>query len=299
MRFLVTGATGFLGQHLVRYLRERRHETILLVREVFGMGQPLPTALQAMRQELDLVYADLRNLTLTRRALAEAQPDIVIHLAAAGVTEPFISIDTALRHNVTGTSNLVLATFEQFPSTKRLVVARTPGESWPSNAYQASKAAAWSFCQMYARQMAWSINGATIFQAYGPGQPSNTLVPAAFEAALEGHDFPMTSGEQQRDWIYVDDVVSGLSTLAQTEVESGISIDLGTGKGTSLLEVVQQIYSLVGRGGQPLPGALGNRPGEEPWQVANATATGSLVEWKSTISLIDGLRRMLVTLQAE
>lgn len=294
MRFLVTGATGFLGQHLVHRLLEREGEIALLVREIYGMGEPLPPPLQSNRHRLRLVYADLRNLTLTRRAVAEARPSIVLHLAAAGVTNPFLPVEQAIRHNVTGTINLLRAAFEQSVEVQRLVVARTPGEERPSNAYQASKAAAWRFCQMYANQMSWPINGAKIFQAYGPNQPRNTFIRSAFAAALRGDDFAMTSGVQERDWIYVDDVISGLLALPLSDVQPGIHVDLGTGSATPLLNVVQRIYDLVGRGGRPLPGALSDRPGEKRVQIANAETTHALIQWKAETSVDDGLQKLLL-----
>lgn len=292
MRFLVTGATGFVGQHLVRYLHHGGHETALLVREAYGMGHPLPDALTPIREQLRLVYADLRNYRLTSRALEEAQPELVIHLAAAGVTNPYLPVPTALRHNVTGTINLLRAAFERLRSTQRVVVARTPGETEPENPYQASKAAAWKFCQMYARRLQWPINGAMIFQAYGPGQADNTLVPSAFAAATDGRNFPMTSGSQERDWIYIDDVVSGLVTLAEKGIEGGESVDLGTGQTATVLEVVKAIYSLVDQGGRPLPGALAERPGEVARQIARAHETEEKIGWRATTSLSAGLDRM-------
>lgn len=295
MRVLVTGATGFLGQHLVRYLHHSGHETTLLVREAYGMGHPLPDALTPIREQLRLVYADLRNYRLTSRALEEAQPELIIHLAAAGVTNPYLSVHTALRHNLTSAINLLRAAFERRRSTQRVVVARTPGETKPENPYQASKAAAWKFCQMYARQMQWPINGAKIFQAYGPGQADNTLVPSAFAAATDGRNFPMTSGLQERDWIYIDDVVRGLVTLAEKGIEAGKSIDLGTGQTTTVLEVVKAIYALVDQGGQPVPGALADRPGEAGRHVARAQETEERIGWRAATSLSAGLGKMHTT----
>ena len=91
----------------------------------------LPPLLTGIRSKFEIVYVDLRNLRLTCGAIRNAQPECVIHLAAAGVTDPFLSTELALRHNVTGTLNLITACFEgeairQPP--QRFVVARTPGE---------------------------------------------------------------------------------------------------------------------------------------------------------------------------
>lgn len=292
MRILVTGGAGFIGRNLLPNLLDAGHQVTLLLRETYGLGAPLPAVVAQRRAAYQVVYADLRTYSLTARAVAEAAPEVVIHLAAAGVTDPFLPLDTALRHNLNGTLNLLRACFER-QAIQRLVIGRTPGEASAANTYAASKAAAWQFCQMYTRTQGWPIVGATVFQVYGPDQPPHTLIPSALRAARAGEDFPMTSGVQQRDWIHVEDVAQGLLAMLSAELPPGASVDIGRGQLTSLLEVVQTIYSLAGRGGRPLPGALPNRPGEVPAQQADAARTAALLGWRAAIDLTDGLRRLL------
>lgn len=290
MRYLVTGATGFIGRALVPRLLNLGDVT-LLIREDYGSGRPLPAPLSALRPQFDVVYADLRSFQLTSRAVRAAQPDMVIHLAAAGVTDPFLNVQTALSHNVTGTLNLLRSSFESVGTVTQLVAARTPGEATAMNAYAASKAAAWSFCQMYARTAQWPILGAKIFQSYGPGQQPHLLVPAAVQAALRGESFPLSTGKQAKDWIYVDDVVEGLLATASNSLAPGTTVELGTGQATSVLDVVTTIFDLAGASGQPQPGMLPDRPGEEPHQVADTRTTESQIGWRSQIDLASGLRR--------
>ena len=287
---LVTGATGFIGRHLVRCLVETGQKVTILVREAYGMGERLPRPLEALRPQIGAVYADVRNLRLTMRAVEEAAAEQIVHLAAAGATDPFLPVHDALRNNLQGTLNLVRAAFEKSDTTRQLIVARTPGERSAMNVYAASKAAAWNFCQMYARTEGWPIHGAMIFQAYGPGQPEKTLIPAAFAAALAGVDFPMTSGEQERDWIYVQDVVDGLTAMMDAEMQPGTTVELGTGQATSVAEVVDQIYALAGRGGRPRPGVLPDRPGEASVQIADVGRTASLIGWRPNHPLSRGLQ---------
>jgi nucleoside-diphosphate-sugar epimerase len=310
MHVLVTGGTGFIGRFLVPQLLNRSFaepveatrkpavaactELTLLLRETYSV-QPLPFPLNHLRPHFNVVYADLRNFNLTVRAVREATPDAVIHLAAAGATEPFLPVETAVRHNLTGTINLLRACFEKNFGVEQFIVARTPGELLGINTYAASKAATWEFCRMYARTQEWPIHGGMIFQAYGPGQPERTFIPATFRAALAGEDFPMTAGTQARDWIDAEDVAAGFLAMLGKSLAPATTIDIGTGTATSLVDVAELIYQTVNRGGRPLPGTLPSRPGEDPAQTAAADETFSLTGWQAATSLKDGIANLFQT----
>lgn len=295
MRVLVTGSTGFIGRFLIPQLIARPETAVtLLLRETYS-GHPLPAPLKQLRPQFNVVYADLRNFNLTVRAVREAEPDAVIHLAAAGATHPFLPVETAVRHNLTGTINLLRACFEKNFGVEQLIVARTPGELLGINTYAASKAAAWEFCRMYARTQEWPIHGGMIFQAYGPGQPDRTFIPATFRAALAGEDFPMTAGTQARDWIYAEDVAAGFLAMLGKPLAPATTIDMGTGTATALVDVADLIYQTVNRGGRPLPGALPSRPGEDPAQMADTVNTHALTGWQANISLTEGIGRLLLS----
>lgn len=292
-RIFVTGGLGFIARALVPKLLEKADVTLLLLEESIGEVQ-LPAPLDSLRSNFNVVYADLRNDQLTAQAVRQARPDRVIHLAAAGVSDPFLDVDTALSHNVTGTLNLLRACFESDGlDVKQVIVARTPGERTAMNIYAASKAASWAFCRMYARTTRWPIHGAMVFQAYGSDQPLHLLIPAALRAALAGEDFPMTSGEQEKDWIYIDDVVDGLMAMLDSTLPPGETVELGCGRPVSVRTVVETLYRIIGRGGRPIFGAMSDRPGEESRQVADVDRALELTGWRARISLAEGLERLI------
>ncbi|MCP5096536.1 MAG: NAD(P)-dependent oxidoreductase [Chloroflexi bacterium] len=296
MRILVTGATGFIGQHLVAALVAQPDTAVsILIREAYSHAdlKPLPSTLANLRDQLNIVYADLRNFKLTVRAIEQATPDCVIHLAAAGVTDPFLGINTALRHNLDGTLNLLRACFEKTFTTQQLIVGRTPGELTNMNVYATSKASAWNFCEMFARTQQWPIHGVMIFQAYGAGQTDRALIPAAIKAALADQDFPMTAGTQSRDWIYIDDLIAGFTALISKALPPATTVALGTGIATAVADVVRQIYALVDGNGRPRIGTLPSRPGEENLQIADVALTKELIGWETAVSLSQGLQKTI------
>jgi nucleoside-diphosphate-sugar epimerase len=167
---------------------------------------------------------------------------------------------------------------------------RSDDELDPFNPYSASKAAAWAFAR--AAYNAWGIPVVWVrpFQVYGPGQLHRALVPAAIIAALRDEDFRMTGGEQQRDFVYVDDVVEGLLAAGAVSGIEGRVLDFGTGQLRRIYDVVARIWSLTGSEGEILAGALPYRPGEVPAISANVRRTRLLTGWESKTSLDTGLR---------
>jgi nucleoside-diphosphate-sugar epimerase len=260
----------------------------------------VPDGALATSPGVSIVRLDVRESQSVRAAVAKAQPQTVLHLAAAGVLERSIEARQALAVNVLGGIHLMEALCSQ--PVERVVLVGTCHEYGPREAlegpdprdfYAASKVAAWAFGRAYWHTQHLPVVTVRLFQVYGPGQPERTLVPAAICAALAGSDFPMTPGEQERDFIYVDDVVEGMLTAAQAEGVDGQSIDLGTGVGRSVREVVKRIWTLTDGRGTPLIGALPYRHGEAMRLVADADRTGMLIGWRSQTSLDQGLRRTI------
>ena len=134
-----------------------------------------------------------------------------------------------------------------------------------------------------------------IFQTYGPGQPSHMLVPGAIEAALNGNDFPITSGTQARDWIHVSDVAKALSAIISSQNTAGESIEVGTGMATSVVDVVELIFALTNSSGRPVAGILQDRIGETDHPKADATKTYDKTGWRALFSLEEGLRKTIKT----
>jgi nucleoside-diphosphate-sugar epimerase len=255
-----------------------------------------PARIAALPQEIDCRNGDVRFFGQMRQLIEQVAPGFVFHLAAVGVNDPFIAEETALQVNLYGTLNILQAVLQAGGGqVKRVVVAGTSyeygrsGQLDPGNIYAASKVAAWAFCRMYYRAYGMPVAVARPFNVYGPGQTLRALVPAAFQAALSGQNFPMTPGEQRRDFIYIDDVIDGFLAAAATAGIEGESLDLGTGQATAVRAVVERIFALCGGAGQPSIGALPYRPGVVWETVADADRTQRLTGWSATIGLVEGL----------
>ncbi len=300
-RILVTGATGFIGQRLVRRL-------LAAGATVYAGVAPAenPERVAALPAPVRRLLFDLRDAKAVQSAVAEAVPQIVVHLAAVGVTNAGVDPSLALAVNVGGALHLLEA-LKECDDVRRVVLVGTCHEYGleavgdgnhvacldPLNAYAASKVAAWAFGRVYWRAHGLPIVTVRPFQVYGPGQAARTLIPAAIRAALAGEDFSMTPGEQARDFVYVDDVVAGMLAAVEAPGVEGDSLDLGTGQTHAVRDVVERVWTMTGAQGQMLPGALPYRPGVAMRLVADADRAARLTGWRARVDLEDGLRRTI------
>lgn len=288
VRVLVTGATGFIGARLTARLVEEGADV---------SAQILPDdpsdALAPVRDQVLHHAVDIRDAGGVERMVTRVSPRVIFHLAAAGVTQPFLPVEEALAVNLYGTLHILEAA-HQLGGTQ-VIIARTVGELSNMNPYAASKSAAWAFAEMFYRTGGLLAVGLMLYQVYGAGQPVHALIPSAIHAAWRGEDFSMTHGRQVRDWVHVDDVVDAFiaAALARRDDVAGCTFEIGTGQGVSLRDVVGEIWRLTQAAGTIRVGALPSRTGELHMQVADPGPARETLGWRARLSLKVGLRRTL------
>ncbi len=255
MRVLITGGAGFLGSALANHLVEAGHRVWVL--DDLSAGDPA-----SLRREVSFTRGDVRDIPKLWTLLQGM--DCVYHLAArVSVPESVLYPVEYNDVNVGGTVSLMTAARDV--GLKRVVFASSGtvyGEQeeqpieesarpHPQNPYAVTKIAAEYYVS--AIGALWGIETVIlrIFNAYGPGQaapPSHAPVIPQFvrQAVRGGSVVVFGSGEQTRDFIYVDDVVRALAAAATARAQ-GLIINIGTGREVSVKGLVRRIEEIVGR----------------------------------------------------
>lgn len=289
-RVLVTGATGFLGGHVVSRLIEYGAHVHATVRP----GRP------GGRADVQWLPLDLSNVDALYAAVGALHPDMVIHLGGrvSAAVDPALVGPTF--HTLLG-SSVALLSAAQSGYIGRLVLIGSTDEprsgAFPTSPYGAAKAAMTSYAQLCATAFATPVVGVRPAEAFGPGQAPSKLLPYVAASVLEGVVPRLSSGRRRGDWVYVDDVVDGM-LLAALGAPDGADLDLGTGKLRSNREMVEGLLRVLGTDVVPEWGALPDRPNEQE-RAADVEHTAQVLRWRSRVPLEEGLRRTAAAARVE
>jgi len=284
IRCLVTGASGFLGHHLLAALARERAETVALSR------LPRADTPGARWRRVDVERADELDAVLDAE-----RPEVVFHLASQVTGRRELElVGPTFRANLAAAVNVLAAATRA--GCRRVVLAGSmeepeAGAAAPSP-YAAAKGAAGIYARFFHAAYGTPVVTARVFMAYGPAQRDvSKVVPASILAALAGRRPPISSGARPVDWIYGGDVARGLLALAIAPGVEGATLDLGSGELVTVRAVVERICRALGVEG-PDVGALPDRAGEAV-RRADVDATFARAGWRPEVGLDDGLARTI------
>jgi len=300
----LTGTSGFLGRHLASAARAAGHA----VRGLVAPGYP-------STEGVENVTGDLGDPEAIRALVAGA--DVLVHLAAVGVqardrswermalvnvVQPLALLEAAADAKV---KRAVLAgTCLEYTGHGRLPEAPAAGAPLcdeaspldPADPYGATKAAGGVLQRARARELrlpTWYLRLASM---YGPGDDPAKLCPGAARAAGAREPFDITGGEQVREWLHVSDGARALLAAAEAEPPEPVAtLNVGTGEGVRLLDVVRTVYGIAGADASLV------RAGARPYRAREvhrivmdvSRAERALGGWRPRVDLRQGLEALV------
>lgn len=307
-RVLVTGATGFIGSHLVRRLSSDGVEVHALTSAVSSV---YPVRLVDIRDRIALHEASVADRGAMSSLVEEVCPTHVFHLGAyTHVGKSWQRMDECIQVNVQGTVNLLQALegsgysrFVNMGTSEIYGDISCPFSEdkavRPVSPYAASKHAAESFCRLMFQGQGFPIVMLRPFNAFGPGQTADRIIPEVIVRALRGEQLRMTHGRQTREFNYVEDLVDGIVRAGTTPGIEGEVINIGSGEDISIRDVTTLILDLMGNPVEAHFGALPDRP-TEIWEMrSDSSKARELLDWKPQHSLADGLEKTIAWYRSE
>ncbi len=300
MNFLITGAAGFLGSALANQLAREGHQVRGL--DDLSTGDP-----QALSPDVHFTRGDVSDRPKLWTLLQEV--DVVYHLAArvsvpesvlyprdynlvnVGGTVALMEAmrDVGVRRVVLASSGAVYGDLGEQPLSETV----TPN---PRSPYTVSKLAAEYYVRTIGRL--WNIEtvGLRIFNAYGPGQhlPAShpPVVPYFLRQAQRSGTLVVHSdGNQTRDYVYVDDVVSAMVAASTAPNIDGLVINVGYGAEISVRDLVKRVLDVTG--GTPEVIYNSQTSGGVSRMAADITCAREKLNFRPSIKLADGLRLTL------
>jgi len=301
VKVLVTGGAGFIGSYVVKRLIKLGYDVRVLDNFSRGKRDNLADVLG----QIDLISGDIRDQEAVKKSIKGI--DVVIHMAA--LVDVRESVEKPLLYhevNSTGTLNLLYGSVKQ--GVKRFIYASTCAvygnpvklpisEDHPLNPlspYAASKLSAENYCRAFSKSYGLKTTIFRFFNVYGPRKNINSYsgVIIEFIKRIKSDKPPIIfgSGEQTRDFIFIDDAVEFVIRSVENDIEGVFNV--GSGESTSINNLSELLLKIM-RKEHLKPIHTSPRPGEIKNSQADISKACKVFNYRPRVSLEEGLRRVI------
>lgn len=290
-KVLITGANGFIGKNLVEALDKLNANVFCIDRD----NSPSDTAIKSQYQQVDLA-----NLLLVNEVISKFEPEIIFHLAGlVTARQDRDLVIPMIDNNLLGTVNLFLAANQS--NLDRIVIITSPEDrqgNIPTSPYGASKAATVIYARMFHHLYSLPVVIVRLFFVYGPKQKHDKLIPYTVNSMLQNQSPKLGSGNRICDFIFVQDVVHGLLKAGIQKNLDGETLEIGSGKGITIQDLISMIDSIYPFSAKPSFGAIDDRYYESS-QIANLDMYRGIWNWEPRWSLREGLTKTIMAYKEE
>ena len=325
MKILVTGGSGFIGSAFIRYLMMQTQHVVINVDKLTYAANSACSVYEANLQRYRFYQSDLTNLSIITQVIESEAPDLIINFAAETHVDRSIHGPNAFfQSNIVGTYNLLqaaLAYWQSLSVTKQasfrfhqVSTDEVYGELInefdppftelspikPSSPYSASKASADNLVQAWGKTYAMPTLITRSSNNYGPWQYMEKLIPVVINCIVKQEPIPIYGkGDQQRNWLHVDDHVSALYCVL-TQGDVGQIYNIGSEdelKNTDLVKRVCRISASLLKAEiddvLKLITHVDDRQGHDFRYALSSEKIKNALGWEPTISFDAGLAQTI------
>ena len=303
---LITGADGFIGSHLSEMLVAKGYNVKALSQYNSFNNWGWLEYIEC-KKDIEIISGDIRDLNYCK--LITKNIDIVFHLAAlVGIPYSYISTDSYLKTNISGTLNICQAAKEN--ETSRLIHTSTSevyGTAQyvpidekhplqPQSPYSASKIAADAMAMSFFNSFDLPLTIARPFNTYGPRQSARAIIPTIITQIATGRkEIKLGDISPTRDFNYVEDCCRAFIMLAESEKTIGEIVNIGSNSEISIGDTLNMIKELMSSDITFINDQQRNRPEKsEVYRLwCDNNKINKLVGYKPQTNIQDGLKKTI------
>lgn len=299
-KFLITGATGFIGSNLTRGLVRKGYKPTILARKSSNFWR-----INDILSKVAVLETDLDNPSRLLKDLAIIKPNYIYHLASYGINRSKeTDIQQIYRTNIINSLNLLEALsrigFEYFINTGssfeyglKTKPMNEDDKPEPIDFYSISKLSTTLTAKKFSNKYKLPIVTIRPFMTYGYYEGEHRFVPTIILNGLREKMINLNNPNHTRDFLFIEDLIDAYLLIPDSKKYFGEIINIGTGKQTTLLQAMKIISKLINRKLQVKWNTSSSTATESPCNIADTKKAKKMLGWKPKHTLEDGLDKTI------
>lgn len=290
-KILIVGGTGFIGYHLIKYCIKKNFK-------ITSISSKLPNKTNSF-SKVDYIICDIRNRKKLKKII-KSEFNYVVNL---GGYVDHSKLQKTFSSHYNGCVNIAeifkkkkIDNFIQLGSGLEYGKKKSPQKEnfkcLPKSNYGIAKYKSSKYLLTLYKKNKFPCTIIRLYQAYGPNQKFNRLVPTVIQSCLKKKSFSCTEGIQKRDFLYIDDLINLIFKIFDNKKLNGQIINAGSGKSISVKRLIELIKK-ISKGGKPEYGKIMMRKDEILNMYPSIIKAKKLLNWQPKIPLKIGLKKTI------
>ncbi len=294
---LVLGGTGFIGKHIIRQLVKKKWIVVCA-------SLSLPKKKNRLKN-VTYYKVNLKSFNSVKKKLNKPFQYIINLAGYIDHSNLRSDYNKIMHEHFTAVKNIIkvvprknLKKFVQIGSSVEYGLAKAPQKESnklkPITTYALAKAKTSNYLKKIYKKEKYPFVIARLFLTYGPGQKKDRFIPQIISGCLKNKKFPTTSGNQIRDFCYIDDTVSAILLLLTNKKIVGTTFNVASGVPVKIKTIINLINKTIGKG-TPEFNKRKLHPGENEILYADIKKIKKKLNWRPKIGLLNGLKKTITS----